>query len=187
KYAWRTFQNLSQRKGKMQFEVAELYPGFKPLGNVIVPVQVIVDGTPKEKIFLRTTVAILKDVVIANRSIRKGEEIGADDVALKQRDISRVYTKNYFTSSEEVVGKEVKTYIPRQYIVIDWMIKQRSLVRKKDKVKIKAVVGDVVVYAEGEALEGGGMDKKVRVKNTVSKKILTGTVIGTGEVEVETL
>ena len=100
--------------------MAELYPGFKPLGSVIVPIQVIENGTPKEKVFLRSKVSVIKDVVVANRSIKKKEVISEKDVRRTKRDIARVYAKKYFTASEEVIGKEAKTYIPRNYIVIGW-------------------------------------------------------------------
>jgi len=187
KYSWKAFNTLSKTKGRIKYEVAELYPGFKPLGNIIVPIQVIIDDMPKDKIFLRTNVAVLKGVVVANRSIKKKEVITENDVSVQQRDVAIIYTQNYFKSSEEVIGKEVKAYVPRNYVVIDWMIKEGPLIRAKEAVRITTVVGGVVVSAEGEALEDGVKGAKIKVKNIASDSVIMGTVTGSGEVIVEAL
>lgn len=69
KYADRTFRELNARKGDITYSVAELYPDFKPVGNIIVPIQIAVDGVQKEKIFLRTKVSVLEKIVVAEKEI----------------------------------------------------------------------------------------------------------------------
>lgn len=187
KYATKTFNGFSKRGGRIQYEVAELYPDFKPLGSVIIPIQVIVDDEPKEKVFLRTKVSVLKPVVVAKRSIKKKEVITDADVQLTNRDISKVYDKIFYKSTAEVVGKEVKTYIPRDYVVISWMLKERSIIQKNSPVKIMAVVGSVEVSADGVALDDGIDGSQIKVRNEATGKVVSGKVISSTEVMVESL
>ena len=125
--------------------------------------------------------------VIAKKSIKKGEIFGEDNIGVMPRDISGSYDKNYFTSTQEVYDKEAKTYIPKSYIVVSWMVKEKSLVTKRAKVRIKAIAGDVEVSADGEILEDGARGAKVKVKNLASNKVVIGTVVSSGEVLVEIL
>ena len=66
-------------------------------------------------------------------------------------------------------------------------MKEKSLVLKKDKVKIKTAVGLVSVVAEGIAMEDGAKGKKIKVKNTSSSKIIEAIVVSSREVRLERL
>lgn len=185
KYAGKIFSGLAGRGDKVQFEVAELYPDFRPLGSIIVPIQVIENGVPKEKVFIRTVVEVMMNAAVAKRPLKKNDIIGTGEVEVKQVDIARIYTKTYYKSSEEVMGKEVKTYIPREFVIIDWMIAEKALIKKRDKIVIRSSIGDVAAFAEGEALEDGPAGAKIKVRNIGSGKVIFGTISGSKEVTVD--
>ncbi|MFH1710057.1 MAG: flagellar basal body P-ring formation chaperone FlgA [bacterium] len=184
KYADRIFRELKTRKGKVTFSIAELYPDFKPVGNIIVPIQVIVDDVPKEKIFLRMKVSIFDRIVVATKRLKRGDMITSAEAAVEERDVA-VLNPNIIKDINLVIGKESKTYIPSLNPIYDWMIKEKPLVRKNEKVKINAISQNILVVAVGISLEDGDLGSKIKVKNLSSGKALVGMVTGMGEVTVQ--
>lgn len=183
KYADRVFRDLRARNGKVTFSIAELYPGFKPIGNIIVPVQVVVDGVPKEKIFLRTKVSIYDRIVVATKRLKRGDIISSAEAAVEERDIA-VLNPDIIKDINGALGREVKTFVPGGNPIYSWMIKDKPLVRKNEKIKITADSQNVLVSADGISLEDGNLGSEVKVKNSSSGKELIGMVTGTGEVTV---
>jgi flagella basal body P-ring formation protein FlgA len=184
KYADRVFKDLKARKGKVTFLIAELYPDFKPVGNIIVPIQVIVDDTPKEKIFLRTKVSVFDRIVVAKKRLKRGDLISSAEAGIEERDVA-VLNPGIIKDIYLVIGKESKTFIPNGNPVYDWMIKDKPLVKKTEKVKIYASSDNIAVSAVGQSLEDGNMGSEIKVKNLSSGKELIGVVTGTGEVTIK--
>jgi flagellar basal body P-ring formation protein FlgA len=58
------------------------------------------------------------------------------------------------------------------------------MVRARQPVQLVVRTGGMLMTAEGEALQDGKVGQTVRVQNTRSKTVLSGTVVGPGEVEV---
>jgi flagella basal body P-ring formation protein FlgA len=184
KYTDRVFKELKFRKGNITFVVAELYPDFKPIGNIIVPIQVVVDGTPKEKIFLRTKVSVFDKIVVAKKRLKRGDVIGSFEAAVEDRDIA-VLNSSIIKDINQVMGKEAKTFIPKENPIYDWMIKEKPMVKKNEKIKITAKGESIIVEAVGISLEDGQLGSQIKVKNLTSGKEMMATVAGTGEVAVQ--
>jgi len=184
KYADRIFRELKVRNGVVTFSVAELYPDFKPVGNIIVPIQVIVDDVPKEKIFLRTKVSVFDRIVVAKKRLKRGDLISSTEAGIEERDVA-VLNSGIIKDIGLVFGKEAKTLIPNGNPVYDWMIKDRPLVKKNERIKISAGSENIAVAAVGVSLEDGNMGSEIKVKNLSSGKELIGMVTGTGEVTVK--
>jgi len=184
KYADRTFKELKYRKGVVTFSVAELYPDFKPLGNVIVPIQVNVDGEDKEKLFLRTKVSVFDRIVVARHRLKRGDLILETEATIEVRDTAAL-SSSAIKDINSVLGKEAKTFIPQGNPIYDWMIRERPLVKKNEKVKIAANATNVIVVAGGLSLEDGAFGQSIKVKNLSSGKELVAVVTGTGEVTVK--
>jgi flagella basal body P-ring formation protein FlgA len=184
KYADRIFSNLKTRSGKVTFLIAELYPDFKPIGNIIVPIQVVVDNVPKEKIFLRTKVSVFDRIVVAKKRLKRGDPISSAEAAIEERDVA-VLSQNIIKDINFVIGKEAKTFIPSGNPIYDWMVKDKPVVKKNEKIKIAAGSQNVSVAAVGIALEDGNSGSEIKIKNLSSGKELIGVVTGTGEVMVK--
>jgi flagella basal body P-ring formation protein FlgA len=184
KYADRVFRDLKTRSGKVAFSIAELYPDFKPVGNVIVPIQVIVDDVPKEKIFLRTKVSVFDRIVVAKKRLKRGDVISSFEAAIEERDVAAL-NPSIIKDIGLVIGKEAKTFIPNGNPVYDWMIKERPVVKKNEKIKITSGSNNILVAAAGISLEDGNLGSEIKVKNLSSGKELIGVVTGTGEVKVK--
>jgi flagella basal body P-ring formation protein FlgA len=184
KYADRTFRDLKARKGKVTFAIAELYPDFKPIGNIIVPVQVIVDDVPKEKIFLRTKVSVFDEIVVAKKRLKRGDILSSAEAGMEERDVA-VLNTDVIKDVNLVLGREVKTFVTNGNPIYGWMIREKPFVKKNEKVKIIAGSQDVLVSADGLSLEDGNIGSEIKVKNSSSGKEIIGEVTGTGEVTVK--
>lgn len=184
KYADRVFRELKARTGKITFSVVELYPDFKPVGNIIVPIQVIVDDVPKEKLFLRARVSVFDRIVVAKKRLKRGDLISSVEAAVEERDIA-VLNPSIIKDLSVVLGKEAKTYIPEGNAIYDWMIKERPFVKKNEKIKIIANGQNVLVAVAGIALEDGNPGSEIKVKNLSSGKEMIGRVTGIREVTIK--
>ncbi len=111
KYADKIFRDLKYRKGKISFSIAELYPDFMPIGNIIIPVQVVEDDVQKEKIFLRTKVSIFDKIVVAKKRLQRGDIISSNEAGMEERDIA-VLNPDVIRDFGLAFGKEVKTFVP---------------------------------------------------------------------------
>ena len=184
KYADKVFRELHATKGKVNFLIAELYPGFMPVGNIIVPVQVVIDDVPKEKIFLRTKVAIFENIIVAKKRLSRGDQLTNAEAGIEERDVASL-NPDVIRDINFVMGKEMKTFVPGGNPIYSWMIKDRPLVKKNEKVRIIAVSENVAADADGISLEDGNMGSEVKVKALISGKELIGEVSGTGEVTIK--
>ena len=184
KYADRTFRELRSRSAKLEFSVVELYPDFKPVGNIIVPIQVIEDGVPKDKLFLRTKVSVYDSIVVAKKHLKRGDVIGTAEAGMETMDVSTLNSQA-IRDIDLVLGKETKTFVPQGNPIYEYMIKERPMVKKNERVKILAYADGISVEADGVALEDGILGAQIRVKNTASNKEMFASITGSGEVTVK--
>jgi flagella basal body P-ring formation protein FlgA len=185
KYAERIFANLAKCSEGTTFQVADVYRDFRPVGSAIFPLMVT-DGDQNNKIFIRTQVEVLKEVVVAGAPIKRGVLIKIDDLAIQQRDVA-LYPKKYFTSVLAVASCEAKTLIAQNSTIFDWMIKEVPLRHRGDEVKIIVIGENIQVKTKGIILTDGYLNQEVKVRRkgtNDAKNILTGKLISENEVEV---
>ena len=183
KYADKILEGLGDLEGDVDFRVVEVYKDFKPIGNVIFPIEVISAGST-QKIFVRARVEVFKNIVVADRRIKRGGEIVVDDLTLETRDIA-VLPQKYFEEIAQVANTEAKTTIPRNSTIFEWMIKEIPLVHRGDEVAILVTAPNMLLKTKGVALEDGYLGKKMKVKSKESKKTLEGSLISATVVEVK--
>ena len=184
KYADKIFRDLKARNGDVTFSVVELYPDFKPVGSIIVPVQVYVDGQEKEKLFLRTKVSVYDDIVVAKTRLQRGDIIGTVEAVIEERDIAAL-NSGVIRDLNDVYGKQAKTYIPKENPIYDFMVMDRPLVKRNDKVKMLISSEGILISADGIAMEDGNMGQTIKVKNLTSGKEIMCIVNATGEVTIQ--
>ncbi|OGC05128.1 flagella basal body P-ring formation protein FlgA [candidate division WOR-1 bacterium RIFOXYA12_FULL_43_27] len=180
----RTASQLASYGENVSITVPEIYPTSGITRSIILPVQVIDNGVEKEKIFIRTEVALKDKVVAAARSIKKDEVFDADSIALSEQNILSLSGK-YFTSLSEVLGKQAKGYVSSGAVLAGYMVKSIPDVKKGEEVSILAQSDGIRVEAKGEALQEGTVGDKIKLRRTGSRDILNGKITATGEVEVQ--
>ncbi len=183
KHDGKLFKDLGSLKGKVSYNILEVYKDFKPVGNVIFPMAVKSKGFNK-KIFVRAKVEVLKAVVVAQEKISRGEVVSKDCLVLERRDIAMLPQK-YFSEIEDVMFTETKTTIPKNSTIFAWMVKEVPQVHRGDKVMVIVKGVNLLVKKIGVAVEDGYLNKAIKVKIHDRKKPIKGVLISTDEVVVK--
>ncbi len=182
-YAESTFKALTKRSGKVTFAVTENYPDFDPLGDVIVPLQVYVDGVQAEKVSIRANVQIWMDIVVASKKIDKLQVLTGDNIKLSKKNVG-VLPQRFFLDVNDVLGKQIVSSLSSGTVILDWMVRSLPMISKGEDVMITAKNGALTVTARGTALQDGYCGDKIKVKNSDTKKEIKAIVVSTGEVLV---
>ncbi|MCX5726787.1 MAG: flagellar basal body P-ring formation chaperone FlgA [Candidatus Saganbacteria bacterium] len=183
KYASDTFSMLEAKKIDLTFKIVPAYFNYKPVWNIILPVDVSSSEGKVSRVFLRAKVEILKSVVIANKLIKKGVILEKIDLSTQKRDISSL--QSYFTGYKDLLGKEATTAVPSQSVIQQPMVREKPVIARYNKVMVVIRIENLSVKAPGRAMEDGYIGKTIKVQNTVTKKYFVGTVVSSNEVKVE--
>jgi len=183
KYSDSVFDRLSKSGNDVNFVVLDEYSGYKPVGNVFLPVKVKAKGAADEKIYLRAKVSIIEKVVASSRIVRKKEIITADDLQIIEKDVS-LYPYTYFSDKGPIIGMQSNSTISKGAIIAEWMVKTPPVIERNDRISIYVNVGDIAAEAEGIAMEDGSIGDEIKVRNASSKKELKAVVVDEGVVEV---
>jgi len=173
--------NLDQEVDSVK--IIEAYKEPNAVGNVILPFE-IVDGDKTKKVFIRAKVEVLKDVVVAQKKIERGQHIGEEDVALEKRDIA-ILPKKFYTEPDYLLITQAKTTIPKGSTIFEWMVKEIPLIRHGEEVMIRILGDNLMVETKGIVLEDGYPGQMVRFRAKDSKDIIIGKVVALGLVEVK--
>ncbi|MGA1196597.1 MAG: flagellar basal body P-ring formation chaperone FlgA, partial [Candidatus Latescibacterota bacterium] len=128
-------------------------------------------------------VRYLDDVVVAMRSIERGELIDEGSVTIERCDVTMLLGK-YFSSMEQLEGLQAKMRIGLGRPLNMHYLEQRPLVERGDMVRIEAKVGGIVAVTMGLAKDKGAEGDHIVVMNTTSREKLLAEVIGPGKVRV---
>ncbi len=85
--------------------------------------------------------------------------------------------KHVITNSEEVIGKELKRNVAANKVISKNDMRLKTLLAKGDEVKIVYQKNRLQIEARGQALESGGQDELIRVKNLDSNKTLQARIV----------
>ena len=123
-------------------------------------------------------------VLIPNRVIYPGEMI--DTGALKQVTLlpGKHRPDAVATQAEELQGKVAKrTLLPGRYIPVA-AIRDAWLVEQGAAVQVYFIAGDLTISATAVSLQPGAAGDLIKVRNTDSGKIFSGTVMADGTIRV---
>ncbi len=183
KFADKIFESLRECGEDVSIKVADVSEGFRPVGNVIFPIEVRGDGID-QKLFIRARVEIFEEIVVARNKIKRGDVIKEEDLALEERDIAML-AKKYFVDPKEAAGSEAKITISQNAAIFENMTKEVPLIHRGEKATIVVKGEGLLLKTEGTALADGYLGDQVKVKRADSKKTLEGIIVSPGEVEVK--
>lgn len=123
--------------------------------------------------------AATEGTVVATRIIRSKSVLGPSDVT-----VINGATPGAYAQVEDVVGLEarVSLYVGRPLRLGD--LGPPALLERNQLITMSFARGGLSIVAEGRALGRAGLGERVRVLNLGSKAVVTGRVVGPGEVTV---
>ena len=179
-----TVGSLDSRLKLAQCERAlETYDSPNGLNGGRGVVGVRCEGGKPWKIYVPVHLALLDTVVVSTRPLVRGQAVQADDVTLSEVDTSTLH-KAYFTRVDDVVGLRSKRAVGGGTTLHAGLLERARLVKRGSQVQILAVTGGLQVRMRGKALADGTRGDRIKVKNLSSGREVTGTVTGSGLIEV---
>lgn len=172
--------------------VAELRTSGPPVGRVNVDVIVKSDRQAPLEIPVSLDVRHFETVVATARPIARGRTIQKEDLYLHRWDVTSA--TDYSTQVDQLIGRTALRTLSAAQIIRDQDLDKgiasptngdRSVqIKRSDRVKILARLGQLAVTVNGEAMQDGRLGDTIRVRNTESKSIVQGKVISPDEVEI---
>jgi flagellar basal body P-ring formation protein FlgA len=175
--------DLKLPAGKVSFEVIapERWEGW---GNASLALIVRVDDQVKRNLTVLVEVEALTDMVVATRTLERGEVIGASDVALARRDLARVQGR-FCRDLQEVIGLRVKTAVRGNSPLRGDYLERVPIVKSGQMVTIVVESEMIRITASGRAKGAGALGDTIMVQSLSSQKDLAARVVDATTVRVD--
>ena len=175
--------DLKLPAGKVSYEVVapERWEGW---GNASLALIVRVDDRVLKNLTVVVEVEALTEMVIATRTLERGEIIGESDVALARRDLAHVQGR-FCREPGEVVGLRVKSAVRGNSPLRGDYLERVPVVKSGQLITIVAENEAVRITASGRAKGSGAVGDTIMVQNLSSQKELAGRVVDATTVKVD--
>jgi flagella basal body P-ring formation protein FlgA len=159
-------------------------PGNRKMsGYVSVTTFVQVDSESVQRVMLSGWIHLFKEIPCTIHPLEKDTVISKKDVKLVRKDVSKL-PSNIVLDIQAVIGKRLKHSVRHGAYLRENMLDEVPAVNRGDQVVIVAESGAIKVTVRGETLEKGCPGDTIRVKNAMSKKIISAEVIDASTVRV---
>lgn len=149
------------------------------LGRQSLQVILLVNGREQARVRLNGNLRRMGEVVVTTRRIDRGEIIGQGDLTLHRREIDTL-ANTVITDPQSAHGLQARTTLQAGTVIQQNQLEKPPLVRRGDRVTIRAGNGRVRVTAPGEAREIGAEGDLIRVRNLMSRQEITARVASSG-------
>ena len=158
--------------------------GRRLTGNVHLTAIVSARGSVVGKMNLSAWVDVFQQVVCARRNLKKGTVIGAGDLYLSRKNLSRL-SRDILKRIDGAVGLRVRHSVKADTCIKRWMLERPPAVERGDRVTILAESGALRITVPGKVLEKGYPGGLVRVRNMMSRKEIFARVVDNLTVRVD--
>ncbi len=134
-------------------------------------------------IYVSVDVKVYLPIVTAKMAILKGQVINSENLNLVEYDINDL-RDGYYRDIQQVDGFIAKRNISPNTIISPRLLLPPLLVHRGETVLISASHHGLSIEMKGIALSDGVLNRKIRVRNRSSKRIIEAYVIGRGRVKV---
>ena len=134
-------------------------------------------------LYVPVEIRVYRPVLVATRELRRGEAIGAGDVALEERNTLAAVGAPPLTQAADVVGLSARRTIAPGTLLSASLIELPVLVRRGDRLGVSARAGGITVQISGEALGTARLGERVRVRNLQSGRVIDAVMTGSGSAE----
>jgi flagella basal body P-ring formation protein FlgA len=128
-------------------------------------------------------VEAVKDVVVANRFLRRNQILSEDDLRVTSVRLAWPEPR-YLENPALGVGRRVTRAVPSNLPVTEDLLGEPYIIRQGSRITIQFVTGPLKILAFGIARDEGAVGGYIRVANVDSKKELWGRIIDGETVQV---
>lgn len=146
-------------------------------------VKVECNGQKHWKLYVSVQIEIFGPVVTAKETIVRNQVITSEHLELSETQINRSGQIGY-SETQPLIGMVAKRTIRKGNKISANQVIAPSLVDRGDQIVIIAKNDMIAIKMNGTALSEGALGEQISVKNNQSKRIIKGTVVDKGRVEV---
>ena len=122
-------------------------------------------------------------VVYTTQNLPKDGMIDQKSLVMRIESVGMM--EEYIWDKAMMNHSSARNYIPAGNAIAASDVEQTDLVKRGASVKLVANVRGLGIEVHGIAMQRGGIGDIIKVKNLTSKKVLYGTVVGAGRVEIK--
>ncbi len=178
-FSYRLLQPVEDTKGTVKIDLERNFILKNRYGYIPI---VIKEGKGKRKSIIPVRLKLMQKVFVANRTIKRGERLSAEDVKLKIKDVTDLKFKP-IKSVDEIVGMQTRINISDGRIITDNMVEKGKTVFAGNKVTAVYQNGVVQVTFPAIVRISGRVGEIIRVKRN-DGIIFKAKVINNKEVEI---
>lgn len=140
-------------------------------------------GSIPWKVYVPVDLVEMRPVLVARQALPRGHVLAEADLVLEERDVSRL-AGGFVTSSDSVAGQRLKRQLVSGSVLSPSMLETRVMVKRGQSVTLVVRNDKLNIRMAGTALMDGAVDQRIRVENTVSRRVVEGFVRSPEYVEV---
>lgn len=168
-------------EGRIDHQVIPAKPGV--IGSKRFTLITRVDGKTVSNRSIRIELEALAEVAVTTSALRRGAILGPENIELRYQDISKLKEPIFY--SDEIIGKRLKRSVRLGDPLQAHQIEFPPVIKRGERVVIKAVSRGLTLTAAGEARQDGRSGEAIRVMNSSSRKEVLCQVVAPGLVKVE--
>jgi flagella basal body P-ring formation protein FlgA len=161
--------------GPVQYEVT-FPPHADFLGPTSFSLLLRVSGHIEKRLYGTAYIDVFQEVATIARPVARDEVIEAEDIRLKQMNLSQVSPRTVMRP-EELIGKRARKSLAANTMVHAHEVETMPFVKKGDVVLIIVESPLLKITATGEALERGERGATIRVRNVTSNREIRAVVV----------
>lgn len=155
-------------------------PGSQETGNTSVGVRC--KGAQPWTLYHRASIKQFKQVSVIKNPIAQGAIIAPGDIMLEKRDIAQLHGS--YLTPEQAINKQTRRSLSIGTVLTPDMVAAPKLVKRGQKVDIRARSESFAISMSGIALMDGELGQRIRVRNEQSERIIEGIVTDVGVIEI---
>jgi flagella basal body P-ring formation protein FlgA len=168
-------------QGKIEFQVIPAKPDV--IGSRRLTLLTRVAGQVVSNQSIRVELEALAEIAIAADNLHRGDLLSEENVSLQQQDITKL--KQPLFATDEIYGKRLKRSLRLGRPLLRRQVEFPPMIKRGERVTIKALRAGLVLTAAGEAQQDGRQDETIRVLNSGSRKVVLCRVVAPALVTVE--
>ena len=175
-------ERLEVPEGEVKLQVDLLY-GLRYNAPTVARVVAMQDAQKVAQAILRLDVRRYQEVVVASRMLPGKTLLQPGDLKKLRLETGRL-PDGFLVDPVKAIGMQLQRPLRGGEILMESMLLQPIIMRRGAAVTLQVRQGEMLVSVAGEALQDGSVGQRIRVKNLLSKRIVTAKVIDEATVEV---
>ena len=171
-----------EAKGAAEVQLRRL--SSRPLrGPTVLRATVLLDGKIQREMSVTADIRFFRPVLVASRSVRRGENLTAGMFEVAERDITSL-KNGFYADVAELDNLRARRTVAVKNVLTHKHVEKVPVVQKGEQVVLVAQMENLRISTVGIALQDGGVGVRIRVRNQDSGKVIYGEVLDQQTVKV---